>query len=95
MFSNIYEYNYDYLYKSKNRYYYTKNIKAVKCHFSLVIIALITNLVLLIILGVTYKKGDIDEFNDFLDCRGINKKSFNKFSDVTKLRKYLIIILII
>ena len=78
------------IYIKVNRYYYTKNIKAVKCHFSLVIIALITNLVLLIILGVTYKKGDIDEFNDFLDCPNVKKSNFNNFSDITKLRKYFI-----
>ena len=49
-----------------------------------------TNLILLIILAVIYKKGDLDEFNDFLECPGVNKKYFDKFSDVTKLRKFLI-----
>ena len=74
----------------KNSYYDSDIIKAVRYHFSLVISALITNLILLIIIAVTYNKGDIGEFNDFLDCPGINKKYFNSFSDVTKLRKYFI-----
>ena len=78
------------IYIKVNSYSSLKIIKAIRCHFSLVISALITNLVLLIIIGVTYKKGDIGEFNDFLDCPGVNKKYFNKFSDVTKLRKYFI-----
>ena len=54
------------------------------------ILGLLTNLILLIILAVIYKKGDLDEFNDFLECPGVNKKYFDKFSDVTKLRKFLI-----
>ena len=78
------------IYIKVNRYYYGKIINAIRCHFCLVICALITNLVLLIIIGVTYNKGDIEEFNDFLDCPGVKKKYFDKFSDVTKLRKYFI-----
>ena len=78
------------IYIKVNSYYYGKIINAIRCHFCLVICALITNLVLLIIIGVTYNKGDIEEFNDFLDCPGVKKKYFDKFSDVTKLRKYFI-----
>jgi len=70
--------------------YYTKRITAIRCHFGIAICGLITNLVLLIIIGVTYNKGDIGEFNDFLDCPGVKKKYFDNFSDVTKLRKYFI-----
>ena len=78
------------IYIKVNRYYFWRTIKAARCHFSLVICALITNLVLLIIIGVTYNKGDIEEFNDFLDCPNVKKSNFNNFSDVTKLRKYFI-----
>ena len=78
------------IYVKANRYYYPSIRGPIKCHFSLVICALITNLVLLIIIGVTYNKGDIEEFNDFLDCPNVNKRYFNNFSDVTKLRKYFI-----
>ena len=70
--------------------YYTRKIIAIRCHFYIAICGLITNLVLLIIIGVTYNKGDIGEFNDFLDCPGVKKKYFDNFSDVTKLRKYFI-----
>ena len=78
------------IYIKVNRYYFWRTINAARCHFSLVICALITNLVLLIIIGVTYNKGDIEEFNDFLDCPNVKKSNFNNFSDVTKLRKYFI-----
>lgn len=78
------------IYIKANSYYSLSVINAIKCHFSLVICALITNLVLLIIIAVTYNKGDIVEFNDFLDCPGVNKKYFDKFSDVSKLKKYFI-----
>ena len=78
------------IYIKVNRYSTRRIINAIRCHFCIAICGLITNLVLLIIIGVTYNKGDIGEFNDFLDCPGVNKKYFDNFSDVTKLRKYFI-----
>ena len=78
------------IYIKVNRYSTRRIIDAIRCHFCIAFCGLITNLVLLIIIGVTYNKGDIGEFNDFLDCPGVNKKYFDNFSDVTKLRKYFI-----
>ena len=60
------------------------------CSFTMILLAIVTNLVLLIIFAVIYKKGDIGEYKDFLDCPKIKKNAFAKFSDVTKLRKYII-----
>ena len=62
----------------------------INCYFCWASLAIYTNLVLLIIFGVVYKKGDIGEYKDFLGCPKLKKQSFEHFSDVTKLRKYII-----
>ena len=75
----------------KFHHYYSRDIEdVIICYFNWVTLALLTNLVLLIIFGVVYLKGDIGEYNNFLGCPNIKKQYFQRFSDVTKLRKYII-----
>ena len=33
------------------------------------------------------EKGDIEKYDDFLDCKIVNTKFFNKLSDVQKIRR--------
>lgn len=60
------------------------------CGYCGIVGSLITNLVLLIILAVSYNKGDIGEYKDFLNCKNVKKKYFDQFSDVIKLSKFII-----
>ena len=59
-------------------------IAVVRCTFCFLLYSLLANLVLLIIIAVTYNKSDIGDYNDFLDCSNIKENSFEIFSDVTK-----------
>ena len=65
-------------------------ITKVRCLFFLLLNSILTNIVLLIIIAVTYNKSDIGDFNDFLNCPNIKENSFEMFSKVTKLRNYFI-----
>ena len=59
-------------------------IAVIRCTFCFLLYSLLANLVLLIIIAVTYNKSDIGDYNDFLDCSNIKENSFEIFSDVTK-----------
>ena len=62
----------------------------------LMLSSLIVNLTLLIIIIVSYKKSDIEEYDDFLDCKHVRKNYFDSnFSKVIKLKKYLLAFIIL
>ena len=44
-------------------------------------------MVLSILLFFYIEKGDINKYDDFLDCPNVKKKFFKQFSDTEKLRK--------
>ena len=69
----------------------TRNLCLLCTGSCLAISSVITNLILLIILAVTYKKSDLGEYDDFLDCKQVNKRYFDSnFSKVIKLKKYIV-----
>jgi len=47
----------------------------------------VARFILSIILLYFYEKSDIEKYDDFLKCRNIEKKFFDEFSGVTKLRR--------
>ena len=47
----------------------------------------ITELVLFIILCVNYGNGDISEYVEFLDCAGVNKAAFEKYSVIKDVKE--------
>ena len=46
----------------------------------------IARFILSIILFYFIEKSDIEKFDDFLKCENVNKKNFEEFSDITKLK---------
>ena len=40
-----------------------------------------------ILLFYNVENGDIEKYDDFLDCKNVRTNYFDQFSDVTKLRK--------
>ena len=50
----------------------------------------IARFILSIILLYFMEKGDIEKYDEFLECKNVKEKFFNKFSDVNKLRKCFI-----
>lgn len=59
------------------------------------ILSYIARFILSIILFYFIEKGDIEKYDEFLDCKNINKTNFNQFSDITKLRNCCIAFLIL
>ena len=55
----------------------------------------IAKLVLSIILFYYIEKGDIEKYDDFLDCPNVKVKFFDKFSEINTLRKCFIAFLIL
>lgn len=55
----------------------------------------VSRFILSLILFYFLGKSDIEKYDDFLDCKNVKVKSFNKFSDVNKLRKCFIAFLIL
>ena len=55
----------------------------------------IAKFVLSLILYHFIESGDIEKYNDFLDCRGINNKFFDKFSDIKKLKRCVLALAIL
>ena len=53
----------------------------------LLLLAWLARIVLSILLFYYIENGDIQKYDDFLDCKNIKKNYFDKFSDVSKLRK--------
>lgn len=44
-------------------------------------------MIITFILFFYIEKGDIEKYDDFLNCPNVNRKYFEKFSDVEKIRK--------
>ena len=61
----------------------------------LALLAWIAKFVLSLILYHFIESGDIEKYNDFLDCRGIKKEFFDNFSDIQKLRKCVLALAIL
>ena len=55
----------------------------------------IAKFVLSLILYHFIESGDIEKYNDFLDCRGIKEEFFDNFSDIQKLRKCVLALAIL
>ena len=55
----------------------------------LIIIALLflARMIITFILFFYIEKGDIEKYDDFLNCPNVNRKYFEKFSDIEKIRK--------
>ena len=53
----------------------------------LAILVWIARIVISILLFYNVENGDIQKYDDFLDCKNVKTKYFDKFSDITKLRK--------
>jgi len=72
-----------------SHYYYFRNTD--RCKFFLpaffVLLLWIAKIVLGLLLFYYVENGDIEKYDDFLDCGLVKKKYFSKFSDVSKLRK--------
>ena len=62
---------------------------------SLAALLYIARFILSIILFYFIEKSDIEKFDDFLECKNVKKKNFEKFSDITKLRNCCIAFLIL
>ena len=62
-----------------------------RCFFLLIIFIVLTlwigRIVLTILLFYYVENGDIQKYDEFLDCGSVKSKYFKKFSDVNKLRK--------
>jgi len=57
------------------------------CQYSIILILLIvTKLILSIILFYFMEKGDIEKYDNFLDCKNVKIKVFKKITDINKLR---------
>ena len=63
------------------------NKSVIKYIFRFAFVLYVARFVLSIILFYYIEKGDIEEYDDFLDCKNVRKKYFAKFSDINKLRK--------
>ena len=74
-----------------NSYYYSYSYCSDKLKFFLIafipLILWIAKIVLVLLLFYYIENGDIENYDDFLDCGLVRKKYFSNFSDVSKLRK--------
>ena len=61
----------------------------------LALLSYIARFILSIILFYFIEKGDIEKYDEFLDCKNIKKEKFEKFSDITKLRNCCMAFLIL
>ena len=68
---------------------YRNNCSAIIAGFSelLIYIAWIAKFVLSLILYHFIESGDIGKYDDFLDCKNVREKYFDKFNDISKLRR--------
>ena len=55
-----------------------------------IIILWIAEFILFILLFYFIENGDIEKYNDFLDCPFVKEFFFKKFNDVEKLRKVFV-----
>ena len=53
----------------------------------LALLVWIARIVLSILLFYNVENGDIEKYDDFLDCKNVRTNYFDQFSDITKLRK--------
>ena len=56
----------------------------------LIFLAWIAKFVLSLLLLYYIESSDIRKYDDFLECKNVQKKFFNKFEDIDKLRKIFI-----
>ena len=61
----------------------------------LALLTWIAKFVLSLILYHFIESGDIEKYNDFLDCRGIKEGFFDRFSDIQKLKKSVLALAIL
>ena len=68
---------------------YRNNCSAIIAGFSglLIYIAWIAKFVLSLLLYHFIESGDIGKYDDFLDCKNVREKYFDKFNDISKLRR--------
>ena len=67
-----------------------------QCSYAVFIILLYdARFVLSIILFYYIEKGDIEKYDDFLDCSNVKSKFFNKFSSINRLRNCFLAFLIL
>ena len=59
------------------------------------VLTYIAKIVLSIILLYIIENGDIEKYDDFLDCKIVNKDKFKKFSDVNKLRRVFLAFMVL
>ena len=63
-----------------------KNKFALIILSSILILLVLAHYILSIILFYFMEKGDIEKYDDFLDCKNVKVKTFKKITDVNKLR---------
>jgi len=80
-------------------YFSSKRLSVFHSRLLLIFIVLATvsyiaKLILSIILFYFIEKGDIEKYDEFLDCKNVKREKFEEFSDITKLRNNCIALLI-
>lgn len=70
--------------------HYTTKENIINFFFVSILIFYEARFVLSLLLLYYIGKGDIEKYDDFLDCRYIRTKTFDKFSDVNKLKNCFI-----
>ena len=85
-----------FIFASVKKYSYHTEEKVITCILGIIVLlSYIGRFILSIILFYYMEKGDIEKYDNFLECKNVKVKFFKKFSDAHKLRRVFFAFLVL